>query len=282
MMTVAVARARPRMDPDRAALCVFVAVSASLLAISATAAIAHHGSMIGMGAMPMAGGWTLSPVWTLMCGSTWPMAAASFLGMWAVMMTAMMLPALMPSLWRYHHALRGASPTRRAALVLLAGAAYFAVWFALGLALFPPGAAIAALLIEWPAMARAAPLMTGLVLLAAGALQWTTWKSRHLRHCRAAPAMAAGSATAWMTACRYGLRLGMHCNLSCAGLTAGLLTLGVMDAGVMAIVTVAVTIERLAPAAVRCARVIGVVMGGLGVCMIASGLFSVGISLHRI
>jgi predicted metal-binding integral membrane protein DUF2182 len=31
-----------------------------------------------------------------------PGAAASFLGMWVVMMVAMMLPSLVPMLWRYH------------------------------------------------------------------------------------------------------------------------------------------------------------------------------------
>ena len=45
-----------------------------------------------MGGMPMPGGWT------------WPGAAASFLGMWVVMMVAMMLPSLVPMLWRYRQA----------------------------------------------------------------------------------------------------------------------------------------------------------------------------------
>jgi predicted metal-binding membrane protein len=34
-------------------------------------------------------------------GQTWPGAAASFLGMWVVMMVAMMLPSLVPMLRRY-------------------------------------------------------------------------------------------------------------------------------------------------------------------------------------
>src|SRR5436853_348068 len=36
-----------------------------------------------------------------MPGQTWLPAAASFLGMWIVMMVAMMLPSLVPTLWRY-------------------------------------------------------------------------------------------------------------------------------------------------------------------------------------
>jgi len=55
-----------------------------------------------MGEMPMPGGWTMSR--TLMPGQTWPGAAASFLSMWVVMMVAMMLPSLVPMLWRYREA----------------------------------------------------------------------------------------------------------------------------------------------------------------------------------
>jgi hypothetical protein len=44
--------------------------------------------------MPMPGGWTMSMAWMRMPGQTWPGAAASFLGMWVVMMVAMMLPVV--------------------------------------------------------------------------------------------------------------------------------------------------------------------------------------------
>ena len=44
----------------------------------------------------MPGGWTMAMAmaWTRMPGQTWPGAAASFLGMWVVMMVAMMLPSV--------------------------------------------------------------------------------------------------------------------------------------------------------------------------------------------
>ena len=38
--------------------------------------------------------------WMRMPGQMWPSAAASFLGMWVVMMVAMMLPSLGPMLHR--------------------------------------------------------------------------------------------------------------------------------------------------------------------------------------
>ena len=52
-------------------------------------------------------------------------------------------------------------------------------------------------------------------------------------------------------------RLGLHCGLSCANLTAILLVIGVMDLRAMAVVTAAITAERLAPTGEPAARVIG-------------------------
>jgi len=55
----------------------------------------------------------------------------------------------------------------------------------------------------------------------------------------------------------HGLRLGRDCGLSCAGAMASVLALGLMDMRAMAIATVAITAERLAPAGERVARAIG-------------------------
>jgi len=95
---------------------------------------------------------------------------------------------------------------------------------------------------------------------------------RHLACCRAAPARGLTPAGDAGTAWRYGLRLGLHCSRSCAGLTAILLVIGVMDLRVMALVTAAITAERLAPGGERVARAIGVVAVGAGVCLIARAL----------
>ncbi len=87
----------PRLCSERA----FFGVSALLFAASAAATIVWCTSMSAMGGMPMPGGWTMSMAWMRMPGQTWPGAAASFVGMWIVMMVAMMLPSVVPMLWRY-------------------------------------------------------------------------------------------------------------------------------------------------------------------------------------
>jgi predicted metal-binding membrane protein len=63
--------------------------------------------------------WTMSMAWMRIRGQTWPGAAASFLGMRVVMMVAMMLPSLVPMLWRFRQGVGRTGETCRGALSLL-------------------------------------------------------------------------------------------------------------------------------------------------------------------
>ena len=247
----------------------FLGVSALLFAASAALTIVWCGSMSAMGGMAMPGGWTMSMAWMRMPGQTWPGAAASFIGMWTVMMLAMMLPSLLPMLWRYRRAVGRAGETRLGRLTALVGLAYFFMWTVFGIAAFALGVALAAAEMRLPALARAVPVAAGMVVLIAGTLQFTAWKARQLACCREAPgrgrSLPADAGTAW----RHGLHLGLHCGYCCAGLTAILLVIGVMDLSVMAAVTAAITVERLAPAGERAARAIGAVAVVVGLLLIA-------------
>jgi len=224
--------------------------------------------------MAMPGGWALSMMWMRMPGQSWLGAAASFVGMWTVMMVAMMLPSLTPMLWRYGQAIGAAGATRLGWLTSIVGAAYFVVWAVVGMVVFPLGVPLASILVREPALARAVPIVVGGIVLLAGVLQRTGWKARYLALCRGAPGrgtpLGAEPGAAW----RYGLCLGLHCVRSCAGLTAVVLGLGVMDVRVMAAVTAAITAEHLAPAGVRFARITGALGIGLGLLLTgrASGL----------
>src|SRR5215467_11873883 len=81
----------------------FWGVSALLFAASTAATVVWCRSMSAMGEMEMPGGWTMSMAWMRMPGQTWLGAAASFLGMWILMMVAMFLPTLLPILRRTLH-----------------------------------------------------------------------------------------------------------------------------------------------------------------------------------
>ena len=252
------------MGSERISQRAFFAVSALLFAISATMTIVWCVSMSAMG-----GGWPMSMAWMRMPGQTWLGAATSFLGMWIVMMVAMMLPSLIPMLLRYRQAVRRTAGRRLGLLTALVGVGYFVVWTMSGMVVFPLGVALAAIEMQQPAVARAVPIAVGVIVLIAGALQFTAWKARHLTHCHETPrrlrALPANARTAW----RHGLRLGLHCSCCCVGLMVILLVVGVMDLRAMAVVAAAMTIERLAPAAVRAARAIGVMIVGAGLFVIA-------------
>jgi len=247
----------------------FFCVSALLFVVSAAVTIHCCVSMSAMSGMPMPGGWTMSMAWMRMPGQTWLQTSASFLGMWAVMMAAMMLPSLTPMLWRYRQTVGEPRVIHLDRLTLLVAMGYFCVWIAFGIAAFALGVALAAAEMQTPQLAQGIPLAGGVAVVIAGALQFSAWKARHLDCCRAGPRSArilrADAGTAW----RHGLRLGIHCCNCCAGLTMVLLVLGVMNLGAMAIVTVAITFERLAPAAARVAQTIGVAFMGAGLVLIA-------------
>ena len=248
---------------------VFFGVSALLFAVSAAVTILWCSSMSAMGEMPMPGGWTMSMAWMRMPGQTWFSTAVSFLGMWVVMMITMMLPSLVPMLSRYRQAVGRTGETRMGWLTALVGVGYFFVWTVCGMAAFPLGVALVAAEMQLPALARTVPIVVGVIVLIAGALQFTAWKAHRLACCRETPGRGAklpgDAGTAW----RYGLRLGLYCSYCCAGLTTILLVIGVMDLRAMAVVTAAITMERIVPAGERVARAIGAVVIGAGLFLIA-------------
>lgn len=216
------------------------------------------GSMTAMGGM----------MWMRMPGQSWPGAAISFLGMWAVMMVAMMLPALVPMLAQYRRSL-GRQPRLRAALSLTCAAmGYFFVWSAWGAIAYPLGAGLTALQMRQPGLARIAPFGIDLVILAVGALQFTAWKARQLTCCRQAGRVGlrapsdAGLPAQVRGAWRQGLRMGLKCSRCCAGPTMILLVTGVMDLRAMAVITAGITMERLAPAGQQVARATGAIAVG--------------------
>lgn len=213
-------------------------------------------------------------MWTRMPGQSWAGTAASFLAMWVAMMGVMMLPSLIPTLWRYRACARRAGRTRVEGLTALAGAGYFAVWAAVGAIVFPLGAAAYSAAAQHPSLAHAAPIAAGVAVLLAGVVQHSAWKTRRLAACRESAARDHAHTPVVRAAWRHGVRLGVQCVGSCSALTAAALLIGAMDLRVMAVVTTVVTAERLAPSDARVVRAIGdaVVVVGLVLLARAVGL----------
>jgi predicted metal-binding membrane protein len=202
--------------------------------------------------MPMPGGVTLSSI-------------ASFMATWVLMMTAMMLPPLVPALARYRGSLRGPQ-ARLGAPTALVGAGYYLVWSAVGLAAYLAGVAVAAVERSWPGLTRFLPVATGAVLLVAGGVQLTVWKRGHLARCR--DCESPPSTSAWI-AWRHGLHLGMHCALCCTGFMTVLVATGMMRLGTIVVLSTAITVERAGPWPERTARALGVIILATGSLVIA-------------
>jgi predicted metal-binding membrane protein len=250
----------------------FLAISALLFVACAAVTVTWCSSMTRMGGMSMAGGWTMSMTWMLMPGQSWPGAAASFIGMWVVMMVAMMLPSLVPTLWRYRQVIARTGATHLDWLVAVVGVGYFSVWAVCGVAAYPLGVALATGEMQYPSLARAVPLTVSVVVLITGALQLTSWKARQLVCCREVALCPCTTPGDIRAALKYGLSLGVHCSYCCAGLTAILLVIDVMDLRAMISLTAAITLERVLPCGVRAARVIGIVTVGAGLVFLFDGL----------
>lgn len=244
----------------------FLAACALLFAASAIATAYWSDAMSG--GMEMPGGWIMSMAWMRMPGQSWAGAAGMFLGMWTLMMAAMMLPALTPMLLAYHHSSRPATGR------WLAGAGYLAVWIACGALAYPMGVLLAALAMDSGLFARCIPALTGLAVVSLGVIQTTEWKLGQLERCRAVRPCATGAAGG-RSALRHGMHLGLCCLRCNANLMLVQLVAGVMDLRLMALLTLAVSAERLAPAPRVVARSVGLLIVAAGAALFAGGLIAI-------
>jgi predicted metal-binding membrane protein len=249
---------------------VFLVSSALLFAGSVALTIRWCGGMQSMRGMPMPGGWTMSMAWMRAPGERWLASGLSFLGMWVTMMVAMMLPALLPMLWRYRQAMIWGGEPHPEGFTVLAALGYVSFWAICGAIVFPLGAALAAVEMRSQDISRIVPFAAGMAVLIAGGFQLTQWKARQLACCRGEPEHGDTGPVRCVAAFRDGLGLGLQCAGCCANLMAILLVFGVMDLRAMAAITLAVTAERLAPAGESIARVIGALAAGFGLYMIAN------------
>ena len=200
---------------------------------------------------------------------SWFGAAAGFMGMWMAMMVPMMLPSLIPMLSRYRRSVRGGDGIHLHGLTALAGVGYYVIWAIVGAAVYGVGAGLMAVEMRWGTVERWLPVATGVALLAAGGMQFTSWKARQLAICREGSVCDSASVPNARGAWRHGLTLGVRCSLCCGGLMLALLAIGMMDLVAVAAVTLAISAERLTPVPLRVARAAGVGMVLVGVLTIA-------------
>lgn len=172
-----------------------------------------------------------------------------FLGAWALMMAAMMLPAVLPAVRLY---LRASARTAAPAPFFLAG--YLLVWSLLGVPAY----------VAWRQVAPAAMdgqdwagRLAGATLLLAAAYQLTPLKDACLARCRSPLGLflrARGNLRKPLTAVRLGAGHAAYCVGCCWAFMVVLVAVGVMEPLWMAAVAALIFAEKALP---RGDRVVG-------------------------
>jgi predicted metal-binding membrane protein len=176
--------------------------------------------------------------WTALGAFGW------FLGAWVVMMAAMMLPSVAPTVALYSRMTKARSP----ASPLLFTAGYFVVWGAVGALAFAVaagGSRFAGDVLAWD---RAGRWIAGVTLLVAAVYELTPLKHVCLQKCRSPLGFLLG---AWRDgragALQMGSRHGAWCVGCCWALMASLFALGVMSLAWMALVAGLIAAEKILP-----------------------------------
>jgi predicted metal-binding membrane protein len=197
-----------------------------------------------------------------------PGSLGFFLGVWVVMMAAMMFPSIAPMVLMYVRIQegrreRGQSAPVGATALFVAG--YLITWAAAGLlgyGLYQLGKTVTGDLFAWD---NAGPYLAGGIITAAAFYQLTPLKDVCLRHCRS-PFMFL--LTHWrpgrVGALRVGVIHGGWCVGCCWALMAALFALGVMSLGWMAFIAALIAVEKLLPWKAFANRGIAVLLAVLG------------------
>jgi predicted metal-binding membrane protein len=194
-----------------------------------------------------------------------------FIGVWVVMMAAMMFPSIAPMVVMYARIQEGrrqggkAVPVEATSLFV---AGYLLAWTAAGLvgyALLELGKALTGDAFSWD---NAGPYLAGGIVLAAAVYQLTPLKDVCLRHCRS-PFMFL--TRHWRPGRLGGLRMGVihggWCVGCCWALMAALFALGVMSLGWMAFIAALIAIEKLLPWKALANRGVAVLLLALGLAV---------------
>jgi len=167
-----------------------------------------------------------------------------FLGVWVVMMAAMMLPSTVPTVALYAEMARRRAPV---APLLFAGG-YLLTWAAAGLvaySVFDAGRALLGDQLTWDGAGR---WLAGGTLVVAAVYELTPLKDACLSRCRTPVGFLVGS---WRDglpgAVEMGARHGAWCLGCCWALMASLFALGVMSLAWMAFVAALIALEKAVP-----------------------------------
>jgi len=222
--------------------------SASVLLLTAAGAWVGVVAIAGdMGSMP----------------GTMGLAFGSFLAVWTLMMTAMMLPSVAPFASLYTRTFR----EHRAVRLTVFASGYLVVWAAAALPAYGLAAVADGFVDD---NQTAATALAAVIFLACGVYQLTPFKDRCLAHCRS-PLGFTLKYAAYRGRTRD-LRVGMHHGAFCLGccwaLMALLVVFGLMNVLAMIVLAAVVLVEKTSAWGMQFGRALGVVALVLAVLVI--------------
>ena len=167
-----------------------------------------------------------------------------FLGIWVVMMAAMMLPSVAPTVALYSRMTRQRSPLSP----LLFAAGYLVTWAGAGLVAFTLAATVSRFSGDALAWDRAGRWVAGATLVVAAGYELSPLKNVCLGTCRSPLGFLL---SAWRDGRRGALEMGVKHGAWCVGccwaLMASLFALGVMSVAWMALVAGLIAVEKILP-----------------------------------
>ena len=167
-----------------------------------------------------------------------------FLGVWVVMMAAMMFPSVAPTVALYSRMTSRRSPLSPPMFV----AGYLVTWAGAGLLAFTLAAIVDAMAGDVLGWDRAGRWAAGATLLVAAAYELSPLKNVCLGKCRSPLGFLLGSWRDGLSgALRMGARHGAWCVGCCWALMASLFALGVMSVAWMAFVAGLIALEKTLP-----------------------------------
>jgi predicted metal-binding membrane protein len=193
--------------------------------------------------------------------------------MWTEMMVAMMIPSAAPMILMFAALNRRRRESERPYVstgIFLLG--YITIW---------TGFSLLAAAAQWilhgaallsPLMVSTSPVLGGILLVAAGIFQWTPLKHVCLRHCRSPLSFFTadwreGRRGAWL----MGIKHGAYCAGCCWILMALLFVAGVMNLWWIALISIFVLVEKLAPRGIFLGQMCGGLLIAWGIWMICAG-----------
>jgi predicted metal-binding membrane protein len=169
--------------------------------------------------------------------------------MWAIMMAAMMLPSATPMISMFTRSTQAQARHSKGRLTTAFVGGYLAVWSGFSALVTVAQWGLLELRLVTPMMESASIWLSGGLLLAAGAFQFTSLKDNCLNKCRTPLGFLM---TEWRPGLRgafvMGLRHGAYCTGCCAMLMLLLFVLGVMNLLWIFVLTLIVLGEKLLPA----------------------------------